>query len=115
MQIHIKGHQTDVQPRWKSHIYDRLTKLDRFEDKIIRVQYILIASHHHLKGNESCHITAKVPRKTIAIKRNAQTMIEAIDAASKILERQVQTLWKEVKTRSRHSKRARAIKRGQIS
>lgn len=111
MQVTIKGHRTAVLPRWKNHIQDRLTKLDRFEDKIIKIQYILTASHHHLKGNERCDITAKVPRKTIAIKRKAETMIEAIDAGSKVLEQQIHKLWKGSKTKNRHSKEVRILKR----
>ncbi|MCB4757677.1 MAG: ribosome-associated translation inhibitor RaiA [Elusimicrobia bacterium] len=104
MFVHIKGHQTDVLSRWREHIYERLTKLDRFEDRIIKLEITLTASHHHLKGNESCHITAKVPRKTIAIKRNGETMFEAIDAASRILEKQIHDLWKDVRDRRRRVK-----------
>jgi len=111
MQILIKGHQTEVQPRWQEHIYDRLTKLARFEDRIIKIEYILTASHHHLKGYESCHIIAKVPRKTLAIKKDARTIIDAIDMASKVLERKIHTLWKVSTLRNRHSKLAKA-KRG---
>jgi len=112
MKIQIRGHRTEVQPRWKNHIFERLSKLDRFEDRIVKVDYILTSSHHHLKGNELCRITAKVPRKTIAIKRRSETMIGAIDAASHILERQVQTLWKDVKVRNRHNDEVRKVKRG---
>jgi len=113
MNLQIRGHRTAVQPRWRDHIFERISKLDRFEDRIIKVDYILTSSHHHLKGNELCRITAKVPRKTIAIKRRSRTMIEAIDAASHVLERQVQHLWKDVKVRSHHNKQARRIKRGE--
>jgi len=112
MRLEIRGHRTDVQPRWKNHIEERVAKLDRFEDRIIRVEYILTSSRHHLQGNELCRITVKVPRKTIAIKRRAENMIKAIDAASHVLERQIQHLWKDVKVRSRHNGKARALKRG---
>ena len=112
MQILIKGHQTEVQERWREHIYDRLSKLARFEDRIIKLEYILTASHHHLKGNEACHIIAKVPGKTISIIKSSRTIIEAIDLSSKVLERQIQTLWKDTKTRSRHSKLVQQVKRG---
>ncbi len=112
MQILIKGHQTEILERWREHIYDRLTKLARFEDRIIKLEYILTASHHHLKGNESCHIIAKVPRKTISVKKDAQTIIEAVDMASKILEKQIQNLWKDTKDRHRHSKIIQRAKRG---
>ena len=113
MNLQIRGHQTDVHPRWKAHIEDRVTKLDRFEDKIIKLDYVLTSSHHHLKGNESCKITAKVPRKTIAVEKQSETMIGAIDAASHILERQVQHLWKDVKVRNRHNGKVRRAKRGE--
>ncbi|OVE77518.1 ribosomal subunit interface protein, partial [bacterium F11] len=97
MNIQIRGHRTQVQPRWRDHIFERLSKLDRFVERIIKVEYVLTSSHHHLKGNEFCRINAKVPRKTIAIKRKSESMIGAIDAASHVLERQVQNLWKDVK------------------
>ena len=53
MQVFIRGHETTVQSRWRDHIYDRLAKLERFEDRIIRVEYFLTTSHHHLKGSVS--------------------------------------------------------------
>lgn len=112
MNVVIKGHQTEVLQRWKDHLYDRLAKLDKFEDKIIKIEITLTASHHHLKGNETCNITVKVPRKTIAIKKTAENMIIAIDAATKVMEQQIHQLWKNVKTRNRHDKIARLAKRG---
>jgi len=115
MQVLIRGHETTVQPRWRDHIYDRLTKLDRFEDRIIRLEFFLTTSHHHLKGTESCHITAKVPRKTISIKKDADTMLEAINAASHVLERQIQGLFKDIKDRHRRSKEIRDVKRGIVT
>ena len=107
MKVLIRGHETAVQARWRDHIYDRLSKLDRFEDRIIRLEYFLTASHHHLKGAESCHIIAKVPRKTIDVKKSAETMMEAIDAASKVMEGQIHKLYKDIKTRHRRSKPGR--------
>ncbi len=112
MHVHIKGHQTDVLPRWESHIFDRLSKLERFEERIVKMEYTLTASHHHLKGNETCHINVKVPRKTIVIKKSAETMIEAIDLASKVLEKQIHELWKDIKDRHRHAGKLREAKRG---
>jgi ribosomal subunit interface protein len=112
MKVLIKGHQTDIQPRWKSRILDRLEKLERFEDRIIKIEITLTASHHHLKGNESCHIFVKVPRKTIDVKKGADDMMSAIDAACKVMEQQVHKLWKDVKARNRHDKVARQAKRG---
>lgn len=115
MQVLIRGHETAVQPRWRDHIYDRITKLDRFEDRIIRLEYFLTTSHHHLKGTESCHVTAKVPRKTISIQKSADTMLEAIDAASRVLERQIQTLFKDIKDRNRRSREIRRVKSGIVT
>jgi len=115
MQVMIRGHETSVQPRWRDHIYERISKLDRFEDRIVRLEYFLTTSHHHLKGSESCHITAKVPRKTISIKKDAETMIEAIDAASRVLEREIHRLYKDVKDRHRRSRETRLVKRGVVT
>jgi ribosomal subunit interface protein len=115
MNIFIRGHETDVHPRWREHIHDRLAKLERFEEKIIRIEFVLTVSHHHLKGNETCHIIVKVPRKTIDIKKTAETMIEAIDTASKVLERQVQNLYKDVKDRNRRAREVRRAKRGVLA
>ena len=55
MQVMIRGHETSVQQRWRDHIGERLSKLDRFEARIIRIEFVLTSSHHHLKGNETCH------------------------------------------------------------
>lgn len=115
MQVLIRGHETIVQPRWRDHIYDRLTKLERFEDRIIRIEYKITSSHHHQKGNETCHITAKVPGKTIDVKKDAETMIEAIDLASKVLEQQVHKLWKDIKTRHRRSREKKLVRKGLIT
>src|SRR5688500_18122093 len=115
MQVLIRGHETAVQGRWRDHILDRLSKLERFEQRIIRIEYILTSSHHHLKGNETCHITVKVPRNTISIKKNAETMFLAIDLSSKVLERKVHTLYKDIKDRNRRSKQIRLVKRGAVA
>ncbi len=112
MQVFIRGHETTVQGRWRDHIYDRLSKLDRFEDRIIRIEYFLTTSHHHQKGSETCHIIAKVPRKRIDIKKTAETMMGAIDAASKVLEVQIHKLYKDVKTRHRRSSEKRLLRNG---
>ena len=112
MQVFIRGHETTVQARWRDHIYDRLGKLDRFEDRIIRIEFFLTTSHHHRKGAEQCHVIAKVPRKTIDVKKTGETMMEAIDAASKVLETQIHKLYKDVKTRNRRSRETREVKRG---
>jgi ribosomal subunit interface protein len=112
MRVLIKGHQTDVLTRWKNHIYERLEKLERFEDRIIKIDFTLTASHHHQKGFETCHIFVKVPRKTIDVKKSAENMMLAIDAACKVVEQKVHVLWKDVKTRNRHARTARMIKRG---
>lgn len=111
MNVQIRGHRTAVQPRWRDHIFGRIAKLDRWVERIIKVDYILTSSHHHLKGNEICQITAKVPRKTIAIKKSSDDMIQAIDAASKVLEKQVHALWKDVKDRNRHGLVAQRTRR----
>lgn len=112
MQINIRGHETSVLKRWSDHIYMRLSKLEMFENRIIKIDFVLTSSHHHFKGNETCLIAAKVPRKTITVRKNAETMIEAIDASSKVLERQIRALWKDVKSRNRHNRAVRMVKRG---
>src|SRR5688572_23666538 len=111
MQTLIHGHQTDVLPRWKNHIYERLAKFDRWEEKIIRFAVVLSSSHHHLKGSETCHITVKVPRKTFSVKKTEENMILAIDASFKIIEQKVHSLWKDLHTRKRRQKPVRALKR----
>ena len=112
MQVIIRGHETTVQSRWRDHIYTRLSKLDRFEGRIIRIEYFLTTSHHHNKGYEFCHVIAKVPRKRIDVKKNGETMIEAIDAASRVLELQVHKLYKDVKNRHRRSREKRVVRSG---
>lgn len=115
MKVLIHGHETAIQSRWRDHIYDRLGKLDRFEDRIVRLDLYLTTSHHHLKGNESCHIKCKVPGKTIVVKKDATTMIAAIDASMKVLELQVHKLYKDLKDRHRRSREIRRVKRGIVT
>ncbi len=114
MQVFIHGHQTDVLARWKNHIYERLGKLERFEDRIIKIDIVLTSSHHHLKGNETCHITLKVPRKTISIRKDAENMLAAIDLAFKVAEQQIHALWKDLHARKRRQKPVRIAKRSLI-
>jgi ribosomal subunit interface protein len=114
MNVIIHGHETEVQARWRSHILDRIEKLERFQDRIVKMEFILTASHHHLKGSETCHVNVKVPRKTIDVRKTAETMMEAIDAACKVVERQIHALYKDVKTRNRHKKEARLAKRNGV-
>jgi ribosomal subunit interface protein len=111
MNVLIKGHRTEVQPRWKQHIEDRIAKLEPFADRIIKIQVTLTTSHHHHKGNELCRVFVKVPRKTIALRRRAETMLIAIDAAFHVIDQQMHKLWKDVKTRNRHNKAVRNAKR----
>lgn len=112
MLLQIRGHETLVAKSWRDRISERLVKLERFEEKIIRLEYVLTTSRHHMKGNETCQIVAKVPRKTIAVKKTCETMIEAIDAASHVLEQKIHHLYKDVKARNRHNREIRRVKRG---
>jgi ribosomal subunit interface protein len=114
MNVFIRGHETEVLARWRDHIYDRLEKLERFKERIVKIEFVLTSSHHHLKGFESCHVTVKVPRKTITIKKEAQNMMGALDLACKVLEQQIHKLYKDVKTRNRHKKSVRMAKRGEL-
>ncbi len=112
MDVHIRGHRTVTQPRWRDHIYERLSKLDRFQDRIIKIDIILTSSHHHFKGNELIRVRVKVPGRTIAIKKRCETMMEAIDATFKVLEQKIHQLWKKTQDKSHHSKIARMVKQG---
>jgi ribosomal subunit interface protein len=112
MDVIIRGHQTTTQPRWRDHIYERLSKLDRFQEQLIKIEIILSSSHHHLKGNENCRVQVKVPGRTIAVNKSSETMMEAIDASFKVIEQQVHGLWKKLRDKRHHSKDARLAKRG---
>lgn len=114
MNVLIKGHRTEIPTRWMNHIEERIAKLDTFEDRIIKIQVTLTSSHHHKKGNELCRVMVKVPRKTIALRRRAETMLQAIDAAFKVVDQQVHKLWKDVKTRNRHNKAVRMAKQNGV-
>ncbi len=114
MNVLIKGHRTEIQPRWMNHIQERIAKLAPFEERIVKIQVTLTSSHHHHKGNELCRIFVKVPRKTIALRRRDETMIMAIDAAFHVIDQQIHKLWKDVKTRNRHNKAVRMAKRNGV-
>jgi ribosomal subunit interface protein len=107
MRIDITAHNSDVHPLWGAIIERRAAKLTDFSQQIVRLHVTLVHSTHHLRGNEEVRLLVSVPNHTLRVHKSQPNMGDAIHAAFKALERELQS-WGN---RRKHQKKHEAARR----
>lgn len=85
MQVNISGHQLEVTSALREYIEEKLTRLERHFDRIIKVQVILEVEKLQKKAEASLHIAGR----EVVANAEHEDMYAAIDALVDKLDRQL--------------------------
>lgn len=81
MILEIEAQGIHVDPCWREMIDDGLKKLKRFSDEETRVRITLVASRHHLLGDNEVRLAIHLPNAEIIMHKKAAQMGDAIRSA----------------------------------
>jgi len=84
-QISITGRNVIVTDALRDYVYDRVSRIERFTDRIINVNVILEVQ----RADQKCEITMKVNNIKIMSRANSTDMYATIDLAVNKLQRQL--------------------------
>lgn len=104
MEVEIQAQHSEVHPRWRQIIQRRVMKLSEFCRDVLRVHVTLVHSTHHLRGNEEVRLLAHVPNETLRVQKAKANMGDAIHAAFRALEHELQAFVERRRDAHRKSK-----------
>jgi putative sigma-54 modulation protein len=84
-QINITGRNVIITDALRNYVYDKVSKIERFTDRIINVNVILEVQ----RADQKCEITMKVNNLKIMSRANSTDMYATIDLAVNKLQRQL--------------------------
>ena len=90
MDIRIKAIHFDVNERLQDFIEKKVTKLERFEREIGKVEVSLKVVKPESAMNKQVDIKVDVPGKSLFATETCDTFEEAIDKTCEILQRQIE-------------------------
>ena len=90
MDIRIKAIHFDVNERLQDFIEKKVTKLERFEREIGKVEVSLMVVKPETVMNKQVDIKADVPGKSLFASETCDTFEEAVDKTCEILGRQIE-------------------------
>lgn len=83
MQIIITGRNLDLTPAIKNYIEDKFGGLEKFYEKIIRADVVLLKDTHQQKGEIFvCECKMEVPGNDLFVSKEEVDMYKAIDKVS---------------------------------
>lgn len=90
VQLILKGRGVDLNDRLREYASAKLTKSQRFFDRIIKIEAELSEERNaRVKPHYRCEVTVKTPRETMRAHGAGVDYFAAIDQASERLDRQV--------------------------
>lgn len=90
MKINLQTLKFKPKEELVNFINEKVTKLSRFNDKIISADVTLTADSSHIPENKICEIRLIVPGNDDFVKKNAVTFEEAISTSVDILQKVLQ-------------------------
>lgn len=91
MKINIKSLKFRAKKELKDFINEKVSKLSRFDDKIISAEVTLTIDAANIPENKTCEIRLVVPGNDNFVKKSAHTFEEAVhnsvDVLQKVLHR----------------------------
>lgn len=108
MDIIVTAKDFDLTPSLNTYVEEKISKLGKFWDKIIRVRVELSVDHGHVSG-ELYHVDVlvEVPGPDIRASEQASDMHAAIDLVIPILERQIDRIKGKQASSKRQLRRAK--------
>lgn len=99
MKINLQSLKFTAKQHLVDFVNDKVSKLERFDDKIISAEVTLYMQDGKHVDNKACDIRLVVPGNDLIVKRNAATFQEAVLTGTEILQNQL-TRRKEKKPHS---------------
>lgn len=94
MKVNVQAVNFNVDKKLIAFIEEKLSKLERYFDKIVTVDVFLKTENTSDKENKTAEIKVHVPGDELIIKKTCKTFEEAVDLSEQSLERMI-TKYKE--------------------
>lgn len=91
MKINLKSLKFSAKKELKDFVEEKVSKLSRFDDKIISADVTLLLDTAAIPENKICEIRLVVPGNDDFVKKNAETfeaaVLDSVDTLQKVLQR----------------------------
>lgn len=94
MKVNVQAVNFNVDKKLVAFIDEKLSKLEKYFDKIVTVDVFLRTENTSDKENKTAEIKVHVPGDELVIKKTCKTFEEAVDISEQSLERML-TKYKE--------------------
>ncbi|BCY28441.1 ribosome hibernation-promoting factor, HPF/YfiA family [Flavobacterium okayamense] len=94
MKVNVQAVNFNVDKKLVAFIDEKLSKLEKYFDKIVSVDVFLRTENTSDKENKTAEIKVHVPGEELVIKKTCKTFEEAVDISEQSLERML-TKYKE--------------------
>ncbi len=89
MNVQIQSVKFDADQRLVDFVENKISKLEKFSEKIVSSDVIMKVDKDHEKGNKVVTITLYVPGDDLVAKARARSFEEAVDEAIEMLRAQL--------------------------
>ncbi len=89
MNVQIQSVKFDADSRLVEFVESKMSKLDKFSEKIVSSDVILKVDKDHEKGNKVATVTLSMPGEDLVAEGRARSFEESVDEAIEILKRQI--------------------------
>ena len=91
MKVNLKSLKFRAKKELKDFVEEKVSKLSRFDDKIISADVTLLLDTAAVPDNKICEIRLVVPGNDDFVKKNAETfeaaVLDSVDTLQKVLQR----------------------------
>jgi putative sigma-54 modulation protein len=89
MNVQIQSVKFDADQRLVDFVQNKMSKLEKFSEKIVSSDVIMKVDKDHEKGNKVVTITLYMPGEDLVAKARARSFEEAVDEAIEMLKGQI--------------------------
>jgi putative sigma-54 modulation protein len=89
MNVQIQSLKFDADKRLVEFVESKLSKLDRFSDRIVSSDVIMKVDKDHEKGNKVATITLYMPGEDLIAEGRARSFEEAVEESFEALKKQI--------------------------
>jgi putative sigma-54 modulation protein len=89
MNVQIQSVKFDADQRLVEFVENKMSKLDKFFDRIVSSDVIMKVDKDHEKGNKVVTITLGLPGEELVAESRARTFEEAVDESIEAIKKQI--------------------------
>ncbi len=89
MNVQIQSVKFDADQRLVDFVESKMSKLEKFSEKIVSSDVIMKVDKDHEKGNKVVTMTLYMPGEDLVSKARARSFEEAVDEAIEVLKAQI--------------------------